>query len=530
MIRIMAYTGFFLYISRAKFLFCFCCLFLLFEISHAQNEIDSLKRELAKNEKDTAHVWIYRDLAYYYMETSLDSSLIYSEKGITLAKQLGFYSGIIWNQYQHALALEFQNEFDAALSVYSDALHTAHTVRDSISIAKLKNAVGAAYYFHSQPEKSLQYYHEALEISSAVNYQEGMGHALNNLGIIYKERRNFQKALDTYQQSLKIKTHQRDTIGMVNSHYNMGLLHAYTNSFEASLKAFSKAEELAEQIPKERGLAAIQIGKGVALYHLNKLDEAKAYLQAGIPQLGNDMIAEKAASKAYLGMLNLKLENNTSKGLADLLEAWKLVEESDRLELKKQIIKELATAYEWMGQPDMAVASWKIFTGINDSINNEQKQWAFEEMQARFEAIEKDKLIRMQALELENAKASTRKNSILGLVSVVFLFLSGTYYWHHNRRIIPAHPGPTTSYPPSPPQLDLQSLNKRLLAPLTKREIEIIRLVEKGHTNQEIAKNLFVSENTVKTHLKNIFSKTEANNRTDLVHKIRNPLNHTFFS
>lgn len=40
-------------------------------------------------------------------------------------------------------------------------------------------------------------------------------------------------------------------------------------------------------------------------------------------------------------------------------------------------------------------------------------------------------------------------------------------------------------------------------------------------TNQEIAKALFVSENTIKTHLKNIFSKTQAINRTDLIHKLR---------
>lgn len=68
--------------------------------------------------------------------------------------------------------------------------------------------------------------------------------------------------------------------------------------------------------------------------------------------------------------------------------------------------------------------------------------------------------------------------------------------------------------------IDFQKVNHKILSPLTKREMEIILLVEKGKSNPEIADQLFVSENTIKTHLKNIFSKTEANNRTDLIHRL----------
>lgn len=45
---------------------------------------------------------------------------------------------------------------------------------------------------------------------------------------------------------------------------------------------------------------------------------------------------------------------------------------------------------------------------------------------------------------------------------------------------------------------------------LTKREIEILVLIAKEYTTQQIAEKLFISERTVETHRKNIFSKTEA--------------------
>jgi len=50
-------------------------------------------------------------------------------------------------------------------------------------------------------------------------------------------------------------------------------------------------------------------------------------------------------------------------------------------------------------------------------------------------------------------------------------------------------------------------------ANLTKREKEIMRLLGHGASNVQIAEELFVSENTVKTHLHNIFKKINAKNR-----------------
>src|SRR4051812_41833385 len=56
---------------------------------------------------------------------------------------------------------------------------------------------------------------------------------------------------------------------------------------------------------------------------------------------------------------------------------------------------------------------------------------------------------------------------------------------------------------------------------LSKRELEVLTLLAQGHSNQEIAGQLFVSLSTVKTHLQNIFEKLDVKRRTQAVEMAR---------
>lgn len=59
------------------------------------------------------------------------------------------------------------------------------------------------------------------------------------------------------------------------------------------------------------------------------------------------------------------------------------------------------------------------------------------------------------------------------------------------------------------------------LLSLTGREIEIIKMIDRGLTNKDIANQLFISEQTVSTHRKNIFRKTETKNVPNLLNLVK---------
>src|ERR1044072_1926042 len=62
-------------------------------------------------------------------------------------------------------------------------------------------------------------------------------------------------------------------------------------------------------------------------------------------------------------------------------------------------------------------------------------------------------------------------------------------------------------------------------SPISEREREILRLVAMGATNQQIAHQLNISINTVKVHMRNIFSKIGAASRTEAtLHAVRSGL------
>lgn len=62
--------------------------------------------------------------------------------------------------------------------------------------------------------------------------------------------------------------------------------------------------------------------------------------------------------------------------------------------------------------------------------------------------------------------------------------------------------------------IDVEDVNELDLSP---REVEVLRYVALGMSNKEIAEKLFVSLNTIKTHLQNIYGKLGVQRRTQAI-------------
>ncbi len=59
------------------------------------------------------------------------------------------------------------------------------------------------------------------------------------------------------------------------------------------------------------------------------------------------------------------------------------------------------------------------------------------------------------------------------------------------------------------------SINEALVEPLTEREIDVLKHLEQGCTDKQIAASLVIASETVHKHLKNIYGKLDVHSRTE---------------
>lgn len=96
---------------------------------------------------------------------------------------------------------------------------------------------------------------------------------------------------------------------------------------------------------------------------------------------------------------------------------------------------------------------------------------------------------------------------LIALVALIFLFIG----FYLNKRS-PAKVPMVTK------EIDLEKIKT---LGISDREYEVLQQLSKGLSNKEIAKALFVSESTIKTHVSNLFVKLDAKRRTQAIKKAK---------
>ena len=125
-------------------------------------------------------------------------------------------------------------------------------------------------------------------------------------------------------------------------------------------------------------------------------------------------------------------------------------------------------------------------------------------------------LLLLQAVQFRTLFYNQRLELFGGVVAVIFM---GVGIWLgvtlRQRKGKPEPQAtPSASNPPKA-TITPESLG------ISPREADVLALLMEGHSNQEIADQLFVSLNTVKTHLANLYQKLEVQRRAQAIRKVQ---------
>ena len=211
----------------------------------------------------------------------------------------------------------------------------------------------------------------------------------------------------------------------------------------------------------------------------------------------------------------------------------------------KQAYGNLSDAYAEQKQFKKAYEYHRLYSELKDSIFNTESAMQIAGMQAQYESEKKEKKIVLlkKEKELQDIKLkqrTTQRNAFIvgfGLVIILALVIFIAYRQSkiatrqkaqrqiekhlHEIDLLRANINMQITQPPQKFKITIkqEELNRYLLNPMTKRELDVLYLISDGKMNKEIADKLFVSVNTIKTHILKIYEKLDVRSRTQAAMK-----------
>ncbi len=381
-----------------------------------------------------------------------------------------------------------QGNYDLALEKFLDAFQVYEGLGDTTMMSQLLSNVGLVYKSIDDYASSLNYYRRALKIVS-VSDTSTNARLINNVAVVYQHIGQLDTAQYFLEQSLVLKTQLGDKKGMANTLTNLGIVAFQKEDFYQAIAYHRRALAIETTLKHDEGIAKCMNNIGSTFVGLGNYDSAAYYAKIGL-EIGQRLGTKEQIKQAY-----------------------------ETLTLYASAKKDFTKAYMYQSQ----------LMQIKDSLMNEDISRQLGRLESKLELASKAAEIEQLSLknELADARLSRSRIQLLMLLLVVlgtliFIYITAKKrkaekltqlqeYELLQKRFIEILNGPQTFALED----DLENLNTKLVNPLTEREYDALKLSMQGLSNSEIADQLFVSSNTVKFHLKNIYNKLGVSNRKE---------------
>lgn len=317
----------------------------------------------------------------------------------------------------------------------------------------------------SQPEQALTAARTALTLARKNHLTLSEGKAYQRLTRIYAERSDYTRALAAGKAGitifLKLGEH-RETCKM---YIGMGIINRYLKLYPASIEANLQAEKIAKEHALAPQLAAIYGNLGNVYFDKLDYEQALQYHLKSLridTGLGNEqgmgntfhnlaMIyrVEKQYDKAldyYNRSLAIDLKNGNQGNIAisysdlarlfiakgnfqeALLYAQKalaIARRIDAKDLEQGTLSLLPLIHAALGDQEQALRYHHQYIHLSDSLQSADLSKQIADMQARYQAEQKDRELSVQTLRLKAQQASLNQQQTLIAALIAFVFLSG---------------------------------------------------------------------------------------------------------
>lgn len=533
----------------------FTCFFFLFAfipfIVGNQNPADSLEEQLLKTIKTRERVNLLHQIVWEQAMNDPKKTIAYAKESLALSKKIGDSSLISTSYNRIGLVYDYGGGFELAEKNYLKALSVKQLYEGKDETDGILNNLGSIYFYMGAYEKSMEYYLNSLEIRIQKENSEeklkSLAQTYNNIGLLLKSQSNYDGALKYYSECLTIKQKLKDHRGSITTLSNIGVLFMQQDSLIKANNYFNEALLVADSINDFSSKAMLYNNLGLIEKRKNELKNAKYYYQNSIEIYERiDDKHGKATALINLSFIELEL-GQIDQSRISAIKALTYSTKNQAFEVKLMALK-LLSKIETDQNPQKALDYLKKYIELNDSIkelkisnkiNQMVLMYETEKKETEIEFLKKDREIKDREIEKKELILSKNKIYLVGAFSLLILLVIVFYIFilyykskkkaseekaeklheKHQREIDEIRRSVERGVDEQNKMkksitINKTELNKYLLNPLTEREMEVLMLVSEGLTNKLISEKLFISVNTVKTHILKIYEKLDVQNRT----------------
>ena len=338
---------------------------------------------------------------------------------------------------------------------------------------------------------------------------------------------HLREALRTYEQSLQHASTYGSEVNQILAHHHLGLalLHHEMGNDESAAQYFQQSIELGKQstlvdFPYRKSLAQARLkeSEGDLDATLEFLDEAKRlYISTPIP---NTRPVEAIKARIYLKQGQLSKAQDWARESGIMVnDELSYLHEYEHITLARVLIAE----YQSVASEDKIKDALGLLSRLLQTAENAKRMGSMLEIltaqalafHAHGEQSQSFASLN-RALTLAEPEGYFRffvneGESIVGLLKALIHSREDDRLNNYIRKLLNAFdktkPEPANAQP--------------LIDPLSERELEVLRLVADGLSNDEISQKLFLALSTVKGHNLRIFNKLQAKSRTEAVARAR---------
>lgn len=435
-------------------------------------------------------------------------------------------------------------DYICSIQYHKKAYETALLVNDEYLEALSLNLMGVVYRRKSAVKTALEYYVRALKTAEESNNQADYmlkSIAISNEGIggLYRLLKQYKLAINHYKSSLAYEEKLNSLLGMAIDNHNIGKSYGLLGQYDSANFYHNRSLEYNNQMNSIFGKSICYNSLGTIAMNQNKIERA---YELFVPAL---KMADKTGSKTYIINSNLNLgwyhiETGNMDSARSYIDKAMLI--SKKIGKKDALLRgyELLSELEQKkGNYPEALQNYKKANVYNDSIINEKNQQYLADLTILYD-IDKQRR-EIESLNIENEtkkqKLTARNQLIISLILLVLVIIGIAYFFRQRGmqklnqmeselqkyllKIKDSDIDDNKKYSDNNSNSGVRSAQHIGNGDLTDRETEVLHLISEGMSNADIAERIFVSTNTIKYHIKNIYIKLDVKNRVEALNKIK---------